>query len=197
MKSQSSFVIPPVAARGNSPQNSDEPGKPLPLAQVRYGYGKSFDQVVGVVNVAGLFGDQDADPGERFSGFPKFILDQFDGLRFAVNVDGNAFFRSAIDDAVALNAVAVRRKCFVPTTKVDSSLATSPYVIVANEIVRITVAEGHPIVAILDRVLFVQPMLRAPAEVNALGAVPHSIAPDDRTLRSGAGVKRQSGAIMQ
>src|SRR5438094_708379 len=125
------------------------------------------------MNVAGLGRDQDADPGERLSGFSKFVLDQGDGLRFAVNVDGNAFFRPAIDDAVSLNAVAVRRECFVPTTKVDSSLATSPYVIVANEIVRITVAEGHPIVAILDRVLFVQPMLRAPAEVNALGAVPH------------------------
>src|SRR5439155_19715863 len=122
---------------------------------------------------------------------------QRDGLRFPVDVNGNAFFRAAIDDAVSLDAVAVGRECLVPAAKVNARLAASPNVIVANEIVRITVAEGHPIVAILDHVLFVKSVLGAPAEVDALGAMPHSVAPHDRALRSGTGVKGKPGTVVE
>src|SRR5438093_249967 len=40
-------------------------------------------------------------------------------------------------------------------------------------------------------------MLRAPAEVDALGATPHLVASDDRTLRAGSRVKGESGAAVE
>src|SRR5215470_12127307 len=40
-------------------------------------------------------------------------------------------------------------------------------------------------------------MLRAPAEVNALGAVLHSVAPDNRPLGPGTRVKGQPGTVVQ
>src|SRR2546422_5906050 len=106
-----------------------------PPVQIRYPSCKAFDLVVLAANIAGLGPDEDADPGERSTGFPKLVLDDCDRLRFAVNVDGDAFLLPAVHDAVSLNPVPVRRKCLVPATKVYAGLATSPDVIITNEVV--------------------------------------------------------------
>src|SRR5207247_3809783 len=59
---------------------------PLSLAQIRYRDGEAFDPVFQATDVAGVSSDQDADPGEWFSGFAKFVLDHHHRLRFAVDV---------------------------------------------------------------------------------------------------------------
>src|SRR2546427_9707322 len=61
-----------------------------PPVQIRYPSCKAFDLVVLAANIAGLGPDEDADPGERSTGFPKLVLDDCDRLRFAVNVSGDA-----------------------------------------------------------------------------------------------------------
>ena len=166
------------------------------LAQILYRNGKAFDLVVLTANVAGLGPDEDADSGERLSGFPKFVPGYNDRLGFAVDVDCNAFFAPAIDDAVSLKAIPVRRKGLVPAAKVDTRFATPSDVIITNEVVRITVTKGHSVRAVFDYVLLVESMLGAPAEVDALATTLHSVATDDRTLRPRAGVKGESDAIV-
>src|SRR6185436_12560831 len=51
--------------------------------------------------------------------------------------------------------------------------------------------------AIFDHVLFVKSMLRAPAKVDALRAVPHSISPNNGTLGTRTGMQREPGSILE
>jgi len=79
----------------------------------------------------------------------------------AIDFDGDAFFRTAIDNSISLDAISVRRKRFVSPTEMDTRVFASADLIVANEIVRIGVAKGHSIIAIFNDILFVDAMLRA------------------------------------
>ena len=153
--------------------------------------------VVLATNVAGLGPDEDTDSGEWLSGFPKFVPNHHDRLCFAVDVDSNAFFSPAIDDAVSLKAIPVWRKGFVPAAKADTRLATPPDVIITNQVVRITVTKSHPVRAVFNNVLLIESMLGTPAKVDTLATTLHSVATDDRTLRTRARVKGESDAIMQ
>src|SRR4026208_19409 len=161
------------------------------LAQVRYRSGDAFDLIVFAANIAGLGSDENANPGGPSAGFPNLILAQDDRFGFAIDLDANSFFPAAIDDAVSLDAIPVRGECLVPATKVDAGLAASPDVIVADEIVGIAVTEGHSIAAVLDHVLLIEPMLRAPAKVDAFGRTLHPVAANNGTLRARPGVHRQ------
>src|SRR5262249_52960240 len=84
-----------------------------------------------------------------------------------------------------------------PAPKMYAGLAASPDLIIANEVVRIAVAEGHSIIAIFDHVLLVKSVLRSPTEIDALGAVPHPVAADNRTLRPRTRVQGESSPILQ
>ena len=84
----------------------------------------------------------------------------------------------------------MRGKRLVATAEVDAGLAALSNLIIANEIVRVAVAKGHPILALFDHVLLVESVLRTPAKVDTLGAALHSISPNNRTLGSGPRVKR-------
>src|SRR5262245_61033361 len=57
--------------------------------------------------------------------------------------------------------------------------------------------EGHAVAAIFDHILFIQAMLRAPAEVNAFAAPLHAVAADNRALRAGSGMEGQPGSVEQ
>src|SRR5262249_35560556 len=84
-----------------------------------------------------------------------------------------------------------------PAAEVDAGLAAAADFVVANEVIRIAVAEGHAVAAILDRVLLVEAVLGAPAEVDSLGALPHAVAANDRALGAGARVDGEADAVGQ
>src|SRR5262245_9321485 len=98
------------------------------------------------MNVARLGADEDADAGPCPSSLPQFVLRHGHGLCLTVDVDGDAPFAAAVDDAVALKTIPVRRKGLAPASKMNPGFAASPDFVVANKIVRITVAEGHSVV---------------------------------------------------
>src|SRR5258706_6379665 len=72
------------------------------LSQVRNRSGKAVDLVIFTANTAGLGSYENPDPGGATPGFTNFVLTQHDRLGFAVDVDADAFFAAAIDDAVSL-----------------------------------------------------------------------------------------------
>ena len=128
-----------------------------------------------------------AIPGRRrgrwHRGFPQLVPDHRDPLRLAVDVDGHALSSSAVDDPASLEAISVRRERLVRITEVDAGLAAPSDAAVANEIVRITVTQGHAMVEVLDQVPLVSSGLCARAEVDAIGTALDPIATDNRTLR--------------
>src|SRR5262249_30487455 len=65
------------------------------------------------------------------------------------------------------------------------------------QIVRVFVAQCDAIGAFFDDVLFVESMLGAPAEVDALGAALHLVAADNGTLRARAGMHREPDAVVE
>src|SRR4030095_5256398 len=75
--------------------------------------------------------------------------------------------------------------------------STPPDVIVTNEVIGITVTEGHPIVTVLDHVLLVESMLRTPAEVNAFGAALNVVVTHDGTLATRTRMKGEPHAVVQ
>ena len=85
-------------------------------------------------------------------GFPQLVPDHRDPLRLAVDVDGHALSSSAVDDPASLEAISVRRERLVRITEVDAGLAAPSDAVVANEIDRITVTQGHAMVEVLDQV---------------------------------------------
>src|SRR5207249_4144115 len=69
--------------------------------------------------------------------------------------------------------------------------------VIANQVVGIFMPQRHAIVAVIDHVLFVEAMLSAPAEVDALGTMAHAVSPDNRTLGTRTGVNSEPNAVMQ
>src|SRR5439155_23211009 len=123
------------------------------LAEIGDGDGKPLDAVVFAPDVAGFWSDEDANPGFRAAGFTKLIPGDDDRLGLAVDVDGRALVAPAVHDAVLLEPVSVRREGLAASAEVDPRLAAAADVVVANEVVRIAVAEGHAVAAVLDHVL--------------------------------------------
>src|SRR5262249_30514859 len=79
----------------------------LLLPQIQHGGGEALHVVVDAANVARFGPNADADPGQRFAGFPKHVLAQRDRFCFILNVDRNAVLRSAVNDTVALQPITV------------------------------------------------------------------------------------------
>src|SRR5207237_1191484 len=81
--------------------------------------------------------------------------------------------------------------------KVDAGFAAAADVVLANQVVRIAVAERHSVAALFDEVLLVEPVLRSPTEVNSFGTALDTVAANDRALRTGTGVNGQPGAVVK
>ena len=115
-----------------------------------------------------------------------------------MHVDGDAVFRTAVGDAVAFHAVAVRSErlaAFRP--KEHAHLAALGDVVVADHVVGIAVANGDAVrPALLDDVLLGQAVLHAPAEENADIIAFDLITADYRPLRPGTGVQTEAGVIV-
>src|SRR5262249_50568135 len=100
-------------------------------------------------------------------------------------------------NSILLDSVAVWSERSVAAAEMDTRLAATPNVVVPDKVVRVAVAERHPVLAILDHVLFIEAVLGAPAEIDTLGAMFHVVASDDGTLRPGIGVNGEPDAVVQ
>lgn len=133
----------------------------------------------------------------RSAGIAHLLLDYGDRLGFSVDIDGRALFPAAVDDAASLEAVGVRSQRLVPAAEGGARLGASQDLVLADEVVRVRVAERHAIAAIFDDYLLVESVPRAPAEPDALGAAPHPVAPDHRAPGPRARVKGEPRAIVE
>src|SRR5439155_17209302 len=149
------------------------------LAFVRDRDGKAIDFVVHATDVARFAADKYANARGWTARFLEFVQRQNNGFRHAIDFDANTLFPAAINDAISLDPVSMRRERFVAAPKMNACLATAADVVIPDQIVRIAVPESHSVIAMFDHILLVKLVLRAPAEVNPFGPALHPFAAHD------------------
>ena len=112
------------------------------LPQVGDGLGEAVDAVVRQLDVFGVGSQPDADAFGGAALFEDAVFEEFNRLGIALDVDADSLVTAAVDDFVALDAIAMSGECGAAfRTEEDSGQAAVLDDVVADDVVGVAMAD--------------------------------------------------------